>query len=136
MTPSPYRIMSHENGGVVLIGRNEAASVRLRCHAENRLRPMRNRFGGERSRFVPTGRFGWAVYFQSHEEMRQLFASLAFTIRARTTMNLGGPPPSFGEKDLARADKMIAKFVPLEHKVAAKIPQKRKNPLDLLGVED
>lgn len=136
MKSTPYRLLSHENGGVVLVGRNEKESVKLRCHAENRLRPMRNRFGGERSRFVPTGGKGWGVYFQSHEEMRQLFASMAFTIRARTTMNLGGLPPSFGEKDLARADKMIAKFVPLEHKVAAKIPQKRKNPLDLLGGED
>lgn len=136
MKSTPYRLLSHENGGIVLIGRNEAESVKLRTHAENRLRPMYNARRQEKSRFVPTGLLGWGVYFQSHEEMRQLFASLAFTVRARATMNLGGPPPSFGEKDLARADKMIATFVPLEHKVAAKIPQKRKNPLDLLGVED
>lgn len=133
MKSTPYRLLSHENGGVVLIGRNEAESVKLRTHAENRLRPMYNARRQEKSRFVPTGLLGWGVYFQSHEEMRQLFASLAFSVRARTTMNLGGLPPTFGEKDLARADKMIARFVRLEHKVASKIERKRRDVLDLIG---
>lgn len=133
MKSTPYRLLSHENGGVVLIGRNEAESVKLRTHAENRLRPMYNARRQEKSRFVPTGLLGWGVYFQSHEEMRQLFASLAFSVRARTTMNLGGLPPTFGERDLARADGMIARFVRLEHKVLAKIERKRRNVLDMIG---
>lgn len=131
-----YRILPHENGGVVLIGRNERESVRLRSHAENRLNPIFGPRRQEKSRFVPSGRFGWGVYFQSREEMRQLFASMAFTVRARATMNLGGLPPTFGEKDYARADKLIARFVPVEHKVSVKIEPKRKNPLDLLGRGD
>lgn len=130
-----YRILSHSaNESIAVIGRDEDESVRLRSHAENRLNPIFNAFGGEKSRFTPTGGRGWGVYFKNRAELRQLLASLAFTARSRKK-SYRSSFAVFGEQDFARADKLLARFGGSTHKIPENIKRKRKNPLDLLGRE-
>ena len=86
-----YRLLNHENGGVVLVGRNEAESVKLRTHAENRLRPMYNARRQEKSRFVPTGGLGWGVYFQSHEVRLKHKVLAKIERKRRDVLDLIGP---------------------------------------------